>query len=377
MNRHTFPLGRIMGIPLELDPSWFLALALVTWTLATSYYPGEFASWPAVEYWILGTVTAAMMFTCVVLHELGHSAVALRYKIPVRRITLFIFGGVAEIGGEPPSAAAEFRIAITGPAVSFALAVLFALLRVVVAPSEPMFALTEYLAYINASLALFNLIPGFPLDGGRVLRAIIWGANHNLRRATVIAANVGRGIAFMFVMFGAWQVLDGKFADGLWIAFVGWFLDSAASAQIQQQASQDFLQGHKVWQAMDRDYAEIPAEASLQDLLDVRILASGQRTFVVKRDGHVAGLLTLSQFKEIPRDRWANVTVAEAMTPIARVKQVAPADDLRHAVAEMDRDGVNQLPVIENGQIRGMLSRGDVLGYLRTMHEIGAAKGAW
>ncbi len=377
MNRRTIPLGRILGIPLGVDPSWFLVFALVTWTLATSYYPTEFSGWPAADYWALGAVTAVMMFACVVLHELGHSVVALGYKIPVRRITLFIFGGVAEIGGEPPSATAEFRIAVAGPAVSLALAVLFALLRVVVAPSVPLFALAEYLAYINGSLALFNLVPGFPLDGGRVLRAIIWGATHDLRRATLVAANVGRGIAFVFIMVGAWQILEGSFADGLWIAFTGWFLDSAASAYVQQQTAQDFLRGHRVWQAMDRSYVEVPAEASLQELVDDHILGSGQRTFVVKRHGQGAGLLTLSTIRDIPREQWPSVTAAQAMTPIAQVKQVRPDDDLWQAIAEMDGDGVNQLPVIEGGKIRGMVCRSDVIGYLRTMQEIGEDTRAW
>ncbi len=377
MSRRTIPLGRVLGIPLELDPSWFLVLVLLTWTLATSYYPAEFSGWPNVEYWILGAVTAVMMFACVLLHELGHSAVALRYKFPVRSITLFIFGGVSQIGGEPPSATAEFRIAIAGPAVSAALAAVFAGLRVVVASSAPLFALAEYLAYINGSLALFNLVPGFPLDGGRVLRAIIWGATHSLRRATLIAANVGRGIAFLFIMWGAWQILEGNIADGLWIAFIGWFLESAAMSQVQEQTVQDILSGHRVWQAMDHSYAEIPAEASLQELVDTHILGSGQRTLVVEREGQVAGLLTLSQVREIPRSQWPYVKAAQAMTPIAKVKQVGPDADLWFALTEMDRDGVNQLPVIEKGCMRGMLSRGDVIGYLRALQELGEGKRAW
>src|SRR5512136_1235098 len=212
MNRSAIPLGRIWGIPLGLDYSWFLIFALLTWTLATSYYPTEFGSWPVAQYWIVGAATAILMFVSVLLHELGHSVVAIRYKIPVRSITLFIFGGVAQIGAEPPSAIAEFWIALAGPATSFALAILFGLLQSMVGALAPLLALAKYLAYINGTLALFNLIPGFPLDGGRVFRAIVWGVTNNLRRATLIAANVGRIVAFFFIIVGVWYILGQDFA---------------------------------------------------------------------------------------------------------------------------------------------------------------------
>src|SRR5512136_2176398 len=198
MNRSSISLGRVLGIPIGVDYSWFLIFALLTWSLATSYFPAEFTNWPVAEYWIVGVVTVILMFASVLLHELGHSVVALRYKIPVRNITLFIFGGVAQIGAEPPSASAEFWIALAGPAVSFGLAVFFRLLQTISGAFSPLLALVTYLAYINGTLALFNLIPGFPLDGGRVFRAIVWGVTHNLRRATLIAANVGRVVAFLF-----------------------------------------------------------------------------------------------------------------------------------------------------------------------------------
>src|SRR5512135_1821411 len=257
MNRSAISLGRILGIPIGLDYSWFLIFALLTWSLATSYFPGEFKGWPVTEYWIVGAVTVIMMFGSVLLHELGHSVVALRYKIPVRSITLFIFGGVAQIGAEPPSAMAEFWIAVAGPATSLALALLFGLLQPLVGALAPLLALAKYLAYINGTLALFNLIPGFPLDGGRVFRAIVWGTTHSLRRATLVAANVGRFVAFLFILLGVWQMFIGNFGNGLWIAFIGWFLESAASSQLQQQTIHDLLAGHRVSDAMRRDYTAV------------------------------------------------------------------------------------------------------------------------
>ena len=174
MTQHNIPLGKIFGIEIGLDYSWFVIFALLTWMLAGSYYPNEFKNWSPLLYWVTGAVTAIMLFVSVLLHELGHSAIALRYKIPVRSITLFLFGGVAQIGAEPPSAVAELLIAIGGPLVSLALAIFFYTVQSAVSGVEPLLGLTKYLAYINIALVLFNLIPGYPLDGGRVLRAIVW-----------------------------------------------------------------------------------------------------------------------------------------------------------------------------------------------------------
>jgi Zn-dependent protease len=240
-----------MGIPIGLDYSWFLIFALLTWMLAINYYPSEYNNWSSLLYWFMGAVTAIMLFVSVLLHELGHSAVALRYKIPVRKITLFIFGGVAHLGSEPKSPMAEFRIAIAGPLVSLGLAGFFFLMQPLVAETEPLAGLFKYLAYINFALVVFNLIPGYPLDGGRVFRAIVWAVTKNMRRATLIAANVGRGFGFLFIIYGVWEMLSGNFSGGLWITFIGWFLDHAASTQVHQTMFQGLLSGHKVSQAMN------------------------------------------------------------------------------------------------------------------------------
>jgi Zn-dependent protease/CBS domain-containing protein len=364
-------LGRILGIPVGLDYSWFLIFVLITWTMAVGYYPAEFKNWPVLQYWLLGAATAIMLFVSVLLHELGHSVVAMRYKVPVRSITLFIFGGVSQISTEPPSATAAFWISIAGPVVSFALAALFTLGLPFFAGIVPLMALSKYLVYINVALGLFNLIPGFPLDGGGVLRAVVWGVTHNMRQATLIAANVGRFIAYLFILFGVWQIFGGNFINGMWIAFIGWFLESAARGQVQQLALHDMLAGHKVSQAMNRQYTAIPADTTLQHLVDDHILASGRRSFVVKRSDVLVGLLTLHHFKGIPRSDWPTVTAGQAMIPAEQMKRVGPDTELWAALEEMDRDGVNQLPVMEDGQIQGMLSREDVIGYLRTLQEFG------
>jgi Zn-dependent protease/CBS domain-containing protein len=348
MNRHTIRLGRILGIPVDLDYSWFLIFVLLTWTMAVGYYPAEFKDWPAAEYWVVGAATAIMLFVSVLLHELGHAAVAIHYKIPVRSITLLIFGGISQIDAEPPTAAAQFWISL---------------------------GLTTYLAYINVGLGLFNLIPGFPLDGGGVLRSIVWRITHSMRRATLIAANVGRFIAYLFIVFGVWQILVGNLLNGIWIAFIGWFLESAARGQTQQLALQDLLAGRRVSQAMNRHYVTVPDDTSLQHLVDDHILGSGRRSFVVKRGDRAVGLLTLHHVRDIPRSEWATTTTAQAMIPIEQTKRVQPDAELWAALKEMDRDGVNQLPVTVDGQLQGMLSREDVINYLHTLQELGAAAG--
>jgi Zn-dependent protease len=325
-----------------------------------------------IQYWIAGAITSIMLFVSVLLHELGHSLVAMRYKIPVRSITLFIFGGVSLIGAEPPSAAAGFWISVAGPIVSFSLAVFFYLLHPFFSGITPLLALLKYLIYINIALGVFNLIPGFPLDGGGIFRSVVWRITHDMNRATVIAANVGRFIAYIFILLGVWQIFIGNFINGIWIAFIGWFLESAAVAQVQQQALRGILAGRKVSQAMNRQYASIPADTTLQELVDNHILGSGQRSFIVKRGDIVIGLLTLHHIKEIPRSVWPTRTVAQIMIPIEQVKRVRPDAELWATLEEMDRDGVNQLPVMTDGQIQGVLSREDIIGYMRTLREIGA-----
>jgi Zn-dependent protease len=286
------------------------------------------------------------MFGSVLLHELGHSVVALRYKIPVRSITLFVFGGVAQIGAESPSA-------VAGPITSFALAIFFSLLQPVVSAFAPVLAIAKYLAYINGTLGLFNLTPGFPQDGGRVFRAILRGTTHSLRKATLIAANLGRFIAYGFIGLGVWQMFSGNFGNGLWIAFIGWFLESAASSQIRQQTINDLLDGHHVTDAMRRDYTSISPDVTLEKLITEHILGSGRRNLVVKQDDRVAGLLTLHSVKTIPSSAWPTTTAAQVMIPVATMKWIRPEAELADAPGKMDRDGVNQLPVMAGDQIQG------------------------
>jgi Zn-dependent protease len=309
----TTPLGHVFGIPVGVHYSWFTIFVLLTFALAVGYYPAEFQGWPTVAYWILSALTAILLFVAVLVHELGHAVVALRCKVPVRGITLFIFGGVAQMGEEPPSPVAEFWIAIAGPIASIALAAVLGLLQTVLTGLAPLLAMVKYLTYVNGMLAVFNLMPGLPLDGGRVVRAILWAVTHNLRQATLVAANLGRGVSFLFILLGAWQVVVGNMGTGLWIAFIGWFLETAAPAEVRRQETQGLLAGHSAAEAMDHDQS--------------------------------------------------------STTPMAEARTVQPDSELWGVLQEMDRGGITQLPVMANGQVLGMLTREGIVRLLRTLRK--------
>jgi Zn-dependent protease/CBS domain-containing protein len=368
--KHTIPLGRAFGIPVDVDFSWFLIFGLLTWMLAVGYFPHQFPHWSTGEYWVVGAVSAVMLFVCVLLHEFGHSLVALRYKISVGRITLFIFGGVSMITAEPPSATAEFWIAIAGPLVSFALALICYQGRLLFSAGSPMWALAGYLALLNLVLGLFNLIPGFPLDGGRVFRAIVWGATKSFQRATSIAANTGRFFGFAMIFLGFWMMLNRDVFNGVWLAFIGWFLESAAASQIQQTMVKGLLVGHKVSEVMKRDFDPVPAEMSLAELVEKHVLTRGRRSFLVGRDGRPEGLLTLSGIREVPRPNWETTSAGQAMIPLDRVITIPAGAELWTALEKMGRNGVNQIPVVHNGQVIGVLSRDDVVEYMHVLRQL-------
>jgi Zn-dependent protease/CBS domain-containing protein len=372
MFRNNISIGRIFGISIDLDYSWFLIVALLTWVLASNYFPFEFKNWPTYEYWFVGAFTAIMLFVSVLIHELGHSIVAKRYGISVPRITLFIFGGVSQIADEPTSAAAEFWIAIVGPIVSFALAALFWELEPLVAFSPPLLAIAKYLALINFVLGFFNLIPGFPLDGGRVLRAFLWRVTGKSQQATRIAAATGRFFGFALIFLGVWQALSGSFFNGLWIAFIGWFLESAAGSQFQQDLMKRLIADHRVGEAMTHDLPQIPGNVTVQDLVDKHVLTRGLRCFVVTGGNHPVGMVTLSRIRETPRAGWPTTTVSQIMIPLEKLATVRPEAGLWSALQKMGRDGVNQLPVVGGDGIVGMLSREDVVHYLQALQALHA-----
>ncbi len=372
MSRHGIPIGKIFGISIDLDYSWFLIVGLMAWMLAASYYPQEFPGWSASAYWVMGFITAVLLFVSVLVHELAHSLAAQHYGLPVPRITLFLFGGVSQLAAEPPSPVSEFWITLAGPLTSLALAAFFWELEPLFAHGHPLFALAEYLAVLNLILAIFNLIPGFPLDGGRVFRAIVWRVTGNYHRATVTAGVTGRFFGFLLIFIGVWQAFSTDFIGGIWIAFIGWYLESAAGSQLQQEALKNLLGGHKVADAMRRDFPQAPADATVQDLVDGYLRPAKVRYAVVTDSGGAAGMATLSGIREVPREAWPATPASTIIIPFQKLATTQPGAVLWSALEKMGRDGVNQLPVVEGNDIVGMLSREDIVHYLGVLRSFSA-----
>lgn len=366
----SLKLGRIFNIPIGVHVSWFLIFALVTWSLSIGYFPQEYPNLPGAAYWLLAAFTSILFFTSVLVHELSHSVVAIREGIPVKSINLFIFGGVAQISREPKTAGAEFRITIAGPLSSLVLAVLFFALYQVGQTSAYLAAPSLYLARINLILALFNMIPGFPLDGGRVLRAAIWRLTGNFRQATQVATSAGQLVAFGFMALGGVSIFTGDFFNGLWLIFIGWFLQNAAATYLVQSNVEHRLSGVTVAQAMSRDCENVEGDIPLADIVNQQVLVNGKRCFFVADSGHLQGILTLRDITKVGKDNWASVTAGESMTPLDKLITVTPRSPLLSALRTMDEANVAQIPVVENNAIVGLLSREQILHYLRLRTEL-------
>jgi CBS domain-containing protein len=290
----------------------------------------------------------------------------------VRDITLFIFGGAAQISEEPKTAGSEFWMALVGPLTSLVLAAVSgALMLVARSGNAYLYALTSWLARINLSLALFNLIPGFPLDGGRVFRAAVWAITGNLRLATRVASGLGRLVAYGFILWGILQLFGGNWADGLWVAFIGWFLENAAMASYQRLALRDMLAGHTAQEVMTSECSLIPPNLTLDVLVDQVMLPSGQRCFPVQEEGQLHGLVTLPTIARVPRQKWKDTRVQDVMIPRSELKWVSPDAELSEVFDRMTSEDVNQLAVLDGGQLRGMVARDNLLQFIRLRAELG------
>ncbi len=364
-----FRLGRIFGIPIYLHSSWFIIFALITLSLRTQFI-SQHPSWSPAQHWALGIITSLLFFASVVIHELGHSVVALRYRIPVISITLFVFGGLARIGREPSSAKQEFNIAVAGPVTSFLLAGAFYLLGRYSFGIEMLAATSQWLSQINFVLAIFNLAPGFPLDGGRILRALAWGITGDFSRATSIASRGGQILAYLMIFLGIWQALNGNWVGGLWLAFIGWFLLTAAQESYAQVAIRNTLTGLRASDIMSHDVPTVPRDMSLEDYVH-EVLRTGQRCHVVTGGGLPVGLVTLHSVREHPREEWANTSVQAAMRPVDKIHWASPTEPVLAVLQRMQGEDVNQMPVLDNGQIVGMVARDAILRVLQTRLQVG------
>lgn len=370
--KSSITLGRIWGIPIGLHTSWFIVFGLITLSLSAGYFSTAYPGLSGFSTTLIAVVTSLLFFGSVLAHELGHAFVAIREKIPVKGITLFIFGGVAQISQEPGSPGSEFRIAIFGPLTSLGLALLFGGVWLLSPETSLLVAPSMYLARINLILAVFNMIPGFPLDGGRVLRALVWWRTKSFQRATKFASITGQVVAFGFIGFGVLNIFTGDFAEGLWMTFIGWFLQSAASSSSRQVEVQERLRGTTVSQAMSRDCAEVNSLTTLHQLVQERVLTGGQHCFfVLENDGKIHGMLTLQDITKVPQLQWRFTTAGDVMVPFNRLLQVNPETDLVEALKAMDTANVSQAPVVHQDRPIGLISKDQVLRYLQLRTQLG------
>jgi Zn-dependent protease/predicted transcriptional regulator len=370
-------LGRIFGVQVGLHYSWLIIALLVTLSLV-----GQFSavnpSWGPGVIWTTAIITSLMFFSSLLLHELSHAAVARSQGLPVRSITLFALGGVAQIEKEAENAKTEFWMAIVGPIISIVigavcLSVAWSLgWSPINEPSAPPIAVLQWLGYINIALALFNMIPGFPLDGGRILRAIVWRITGDPARSMRIAATIGQFVGFVFIFWGIVRFFGGGNFGGLWITLIGWFLLEAARSSYAQVAVTESLRGVKVSDVMTNDWPVIDGGMNLQTLVDEHLLTTGQRCFVVEENGEVSGLVTPHEVKTIERPRWKSTTVAEVMRLLKDLHTVRPGTPVMKALEVMGREDLNQLPVVRNGHLEGIISRSHILRLLQTRAELRA-----
>lgn len=368
-------LGRIFGIEIGLHYSWIVIALLIVFSLA-GHFRETNSNWGDGVVLVTAIATGVLFFAAIIAHELAHSLVARLRGLPVKSITLFALGGVSQIEKESEDAKTEFLVAIVGPVTSFVIGAALLGLSLIygwsadATPGTPLLAMMVWLGYINIVLAVFNLIPGYPLDGGRVLRAIIWGITKDPVRSTRIAARTGQAVALFFIVVGVYRLFSGAGFEGLWIAFIGWFLLDAAGASYAQVEVNERLRGIRVRDIMARDCPTVEGLTNLQTFIDDYLLRTGSRCFIVVENGVVEGIITAHEIKEIEPKLRPFKTVSDVMRPIDQLRTVS-ADTLVADVLEtMGREDVNQLPVVSDGRLEGVISRGQVLRYLQTRSEL-------
>ena len=380
--KSTVPLGRIAGIKVGIHFSWFAILGLITWTLAEGLLPSLNDTWGSITLWALGLLLALSLFASVIVHELAHSIVARARGFEVQGITLFLLGGVSSLQSDARHARDEFIISAVGPAASLLLAGLFWLfiqimgrdaVLVMVPQDRPLGAIEaalNYLWFLNLLLAIFNLLPAFPLDGGRVLRSIIWALTGSYLKATRIAARGGQLAGLALVAFGVWQIFGGNHLGGIWYAIIGWFLQSTAGASLREAEADHAMRGIKVREAMQPGADSVGPEVTVFHAVYEFFLRRALHAIPVSEGDRLIGIISLSDVREIPQERWSHETVRTHMTP-APLRSVAPDDELSDALSLMAEHSLNQAPVLESDRLVGMLTRADVIRYLQRRKELG------
>jgi Zn-dependent protease/predicted transcriptional regulator len=361
---------RIAGIDIYINFSWIIILVFLTFSLATGWFATLYPGWQPATYWLVSFIAAILLFVSVLLHELAHSFVARARGLPVKSIVLFIFGGVSNIEREPGSPGVEFQMAFVGPLTSLLIGVVcYLLLLLLRGSNSPVAAILGYLAVTNILLGIFNLIPGFPLDGGRVLRSIVWRISGNLSTATRVANVVGQIIAYLFILIGIIFFFNGDFLDGIWLGFIGWFLLSSAHSASTQTMLQTSFQGVTVSQIMNTSPMTVPANISLQRLIHEYFIPQGLRSALVMQGDQLAGLVTLSDVRHVPQEQWAQTPVGFVMIALDKLHTVSPDQQLNDVLPLITSRDVNQLPVVQNGHLVGILSRDSIMRFLEVRRD--------
>lgn len=370
-----FRIARILGIPIYLDPTWLLIFGLITYQLSKIVFPGMYPKWTQAQYWSVGVIASLLFFGSVLFHELAHSVVALYYKIPVHSITLFIFGGIARIGREPSKPIQEFNIAVAGPLASFFLAGVFGAMLLAF-PTDPMVvAPARILGGSNFILAAFNLAPGFPLDGGRIFRAVIWGITKSFSRATLIAGSSGRVVAYALMGIGGYLAFyKNDWYSGLWLGVIGLYLLNAAQQSIAQMTIRDALDGLHASDVMSHEVPTIDGHITLEEY-GAEVLRTGRRCHMVLSGDRLVGMMNVHMLNAVPRGEWAHNSVQAAMIPRDKIQWTSPDEPLLRLLERLLTADINQMPVVsgaaeEAPQIIGMVTRDSILRVMQTHSEL-------
>jgi len=375
MNRGSgLRIGKILGIPIYLHATWVFIFAAITYMIA-SQYKQEHPSWTEAQHWTVGVLTSLLFFGSVLFHELSHSVVAQHYKIRVVSITLFLFGGLARIEREPSKAIQEFNIAIAGPLASGFLAAGFFGLAELFPYSQSIGALSKWLGLTNLGLALFNLLPGFPLDGGRIFRAIVWGINKNFDKATRVAGASGKIIAYGMILLGGYGVFHDVVRQGLWMVFIGWFILNAAQESVAQVTVRETLAGLSAADVMSKEVPITPGHITLEEY-SADVLRTGRRVHLVVNDDRFVGMMNVHALNSVPREDWAHNSVQAAMIPREKILWTSPEEPLQRLLERLLSADVNQMPVVSGindgpPQIVGIVTRDSILRVMQTRSELG------
>lgn len=373
---NNYTLFTFMGFRVRANVSWLFLALLVTWSLAAGFFPATYPDLRTGVYWAMGLVGMIGLFFSLLFHEFSHSLVARRRGMEISGITLFLFGGVAEMQAEPPDPKSEFWIAIVGPASSVLLAGIFFVMAMVMEaqglPSH-IFGVASYLAFINIVLAVFNMVPGYPLDGGRILRSALWGWKGDIRWATRWASGAGQAFGLVLVGLGILAVLAGNFVGGMWWFLIGLFVRGAASAAYQQLLVQQALQGEKVRRFMAKEPVTVPPETSVHDFIENYLYKYDYDVFPITGNGKLVGCASLRQAKTVPRESWNDVRVGDICEECGDTNTVDAAADASDALAKMQKSHNGRLMVTERNTLVGVLTLKDLLRYLQMRTELEGA----